>query len=88
MAKGITKIHKRAKTKHRGQLYPWIQCIFNTYGGPHKPVTIMYSFLLRNGNLLYIIFLMYMNRTVILKHCSLNVCIKDCLLRKNGVGND
>ena len=30
-----------------------------TYGEPHKPVIMMHSFLLRNGNLLYIIFPMY-----------------------------
>ena len=58
-----------------------------TYGGPHKRVIMMHSSLLRNGNLLYIIFPMYMNGTVILKHCSLNVCIKHCLLRKSGVRN-
>ena len=32
-----------------------------TYGGLHKPVRVMHSFLLRNGNLLYTIFLMYVH---------------------------
>ena len=33
----------------------------------------------------YIIFSMYMNEAVILKHCSVNVYIKHCLLRKSRV---
>ena len=32
-----------------------------TYGRLHKPVTMMHSFLLRSGNLLYIIFPMYIH---------------------------
>ena len=72
MAKSITKnyiLSKGAKTKHCGQLTHGSSPFLTTYGGPHKAVMI-HSFLLRNGNLLYIIFPMYMNGTVILKHCS------------------
>ena len=86
MAKSITKMLSiKAKTKHCGQLYPWIQSISNHLWC--KPVTMIYSFLLRNGNLLYIIFPMYKNKTVILKHCALNVCINYYLLRKSTVRN-
>ena len=89
MAKGVTKkLAKRQKPSIVVKSTHGSSPFITTYGGPHKPVTMMHSFLLRSGNLLYIIFPMYMNGTVILKHCSLNVCIKHCLLRKSGVGND
>ena len=29
MAKSVIKINKKAKTKHCGQLYPWIQSVSN-----------------------------------------------------------
>ena len=61
--------------------------LLTTYSGLHKPVTMIHSFLLKNGSLLYIIFPMYINGTVILKHCALNVCIKHDLLRKSKLRN-
>ena len=36
----------------------------------------------------YIIFLMYMNGTVIVIHCFLSVCIQHCPLRNSTVRND
>ena len=54
-----------------------------TYGGLHKPVMVMQTFLWRSGSLLYIIFQMYMNGAVILMHCFLNVYILHYLLKSS-----
>ena len=56
MTKGVTK---KAKAKHCGHGFSQFQ---KTYGGPNKPVRVMHSFVLRNGNLLYSIFPMYMSQ--------------------------
>ena len=56
-------------------------------GCTRSGVTVIHSPLLRNRNLSYIIFPTYMNETVTLNHCSLNMRIQHCFIKKNIVRN-
>ena len=92
LAKSVTKkLGKKAETKHCSQLFPCFSHgsspFLTTYGGLHKVVKVMHNSWLKNGNPLCTTFRMCMNGTVILKHCSLNVCIKHYLLRNCAVRN-
>ena len=69
-AKGITKeLSKRLKQSIVANSTHGSSPFLTTYGELHKPVIMVHSFLLRNGNILYITFPMYMNGIVIPKHC-------------------
>ena len=77
MAKSVTKkLTKKAKAKYCGQLYQWIQSISNHLWWAAQTCDGDAQLLVEKGNQLYITFPMYMNGTMTLKHCSLNVCIR------------